>query len=281
MLTAVPLAALLGACAPVLDPSLLPADQAEQLSIRINEVMLPSPEFAAEVAYSPWIEIVNLAPTTIRLYDYVVVTDGRTWLMPDVYLGPGGFYVLLDLADVDGFGQAFLGNGERSIAIMKKGSHDVVDQVDLPRTLQDESVARYPNGTGRFFTYPLSKVSVGAANPDLGFINKLASETEFRPRDSSPNAIVRHDGRFWILGGWSNFGHDLWYSTADVWSSHDGAKWELVNSNPPYSPYDSFVSWRGRIWAIGPSSFSSTDGVDWIPGKIRSRSGNRSVVFHD
>jgi hypothetical protein len=35
------------------------------------------------------------------------------------------------------------------------------------------------------------------------------------------------------------------------------------------------------MWAIGPDSFSSTDGFSWSPESIRSRIGNRSVVFND
>jgi hypothetical protein len=259
-----------------------PAELAEA-SIKINEVFIASSAKPAGAQSRSWVEILNTGPHSARLYDYQLTVDGVPWDLPDYQLPPDGLFVIraeTTLVPLDA-AEYFLANGAETVALVRKGDRTIVDSTTLPNALRDESFGRHPNGTGRFSVYPRAKVSEHAPNPDLGFVSKLTSAADYRPRDSSQNAIVRHDGFFWILGGWSEFHHDDWHSEADVWRSPDGVRWTLVNPTPPYDPYNSFVAWRGRIWTIGPASFSSTDGVQWRPEPLSSRTGNRSVVFND
>lgn len=249
--------------------------------LRINEVALARESASAGGDDErPWMEVINQTSGRLRLGDFTVVTDGVGWVLPQIEIEPRGLYVLRSLQSLTGAAGVFLAAGVREIAIVG-GRGEIVDAVRLPSAGPGESVARYPNGTGPFSVLPAEKVTIGTMNPDTGLVNKLAASAAFRPRDSSPNAIVRYDGYYWILGGWSNFGHDLWYSVTDVWRSRDGTDWQIVNAAPPYIHYCSFVLWKGRIWAIGPSSYSSTDGVVWRPERITAPALNRSVIFND
>jgi hypothetical protein len=227
----------------------------------------------------PWMELVNDSSVTVRLSDFGLKTDGDSWQLPDALLEPGEFYILQSLANLGGSGEEFLSRAASEVTLVELTSSAPVDQVVLPTVSPGESAARFPNASGRFYAYPASKATYRQSNPDLGFINKIASSTEFKPRDSSPNAVLKYDGYFWVLGGWSNFGGEDYHSYTDVWRSRDAVRWELVNAAPPYVHYCSFVVWQGRMWAIGPSSFSSTDGVNWKPESLQSPLNNRSVVF--
>jgi hypothetical protein len=74
---------------------------------------------------------------------------------------------------------------------------------------------------------------------------------------------------------------DDWQSSTDVWTSTDAVHWALVDAAPPFIHYCSYISWRGRMWAIGPASFSSADGRTWQPEQLSAPALNRSVVYGD
>jgi len=262
-------------------PSTSPVSTPPIPRLSLNEVMVLNTEFPAGAAtYLPWIEVTNSGKLPVSLADLTLKTDQASWLMPNVLLEPGDYYVLQGLQSVDGSPGTFLQEGTQEISIVDV-SGETVDLVHLPMPVANESFARYPNGTGDFSVYPRESVTFGGSNPDTGFITRRASVTEFRPRDSSPNAVLRYDNAFWILGGWSNFAHDVWYSYTDVWRSYDGASWELINPAPPYIHYCSYVAWKGRMWAVGPASFSSSDGVNWRPEALRAAGSSRSVIFNE
>lgn len=250
--------------------------------LKLNEVMVENTQFPAEGAagHLPWIEVINTGFSTVRLSDFVLRTDGDSWALPDVHLEPGQLYVLHSLQSTNASTSTFFPESTRELAVLDQSGRQL-DRVRLAQLTADESFARYPNGSGEFSVYPAERVTRGAANPDTGFIRKRASKTQFRPRDSSPNAILSYDGYFWILGGWSNLAHDVWRSYTDVWKSKDAVEWELVNDSPPYIHYCSYVVWRGRMWAVGPASFSSTDGVEWRPETLQAAGSSRSLVFND
>jgi hypothetical protein len=156
----------------------------------------------------------------------------------------------------------------------------VLDDVPIPKSLRNRQYAgRVPDGIGPLALQEASEQTLGAPNVDQGPVVRLTEDGGFPPRDSSPNAIVRHRGAYWMLGGWGNHGHDLWYSVSDVWKSDDAVNWTLVNASPPYSPYSAFVVYRGRIWALGRPSFSSDDGIDWRLEQIELPLTKRAVVF--
>jgi hypothetical protein len=250
-------------------------------SIRINEAKVLGSQ---DVVVQPWegaLELVNVSDALVDLANYTIRIDGiNSWQLPNVTLEPGEFYVAQRLNQLYGGAASFLGQRARNIAVIDRLGNEI-DYMDIPASVSGGVLVRYPNGDGPTYVYSLDRSTFGAINPDIGFVRKHAGGTEFLQRDSSPNAIVTHGGYHWILGGWSNFGLDNWHSFSDVWKSSDGVLWSLVNDAPPYTHYSSFVEWRDRMWVIGPSSFSSDDGVDWRAEKVEAPALNRTVVFLD
>ena len=156
----------------------------------------------------------------------------------------------------------------------------VMDEVSVPQTRAGQQyAARVSGGKKVFALQDAGDRTLGSVNVDLGPVVQLTEHAGFRPRDSSPNAIVQYEGHYWVLGGWSNFAHDVWHSVPDVWKSRDGVNWHLVNATPPYSPYSAFVVFQDRIWAIGHESFSSTDGVQWRREALQMSLTRRAVAF--
>lgn len=111
----------------------------------------------------------------------------------------------------------------------------------------------------------------------------VSDSVGYSPRDSSPNASVVHNGQVWILGGWRNVNDTVFQSESDVWRSDDGASWDLVAKHPPYSPYSAFTSFHGFIWAFGPTSFRSRDGILWdtVQTNILVAAGSKVTIFRD
>jgi hypothetical protein len=121
----------------------------------------------------------------------------------------------------------------------------------------------------------------------------IVRDSGLSPQDSSQNAIVKFNGYFWILSGYSK--HDsgwnisklsgneskLWYSTSKTWNSSNGITWSLVNESPPYHPYSSFIAFNGKIWALGPVSFSTNNGINWSKESLSIPVGSKSIVFDD
>lgn len=252
------------------------AATANARGLRINEVQVAD-NLPPSSGLEPWVELVNTGAVNVSLEDFLVRTDSSSWQLPAGTLAPREVRVVHSPVTIDRPGELFLHGDVTEIALVGKASNAIVDSVTLPMAVVDESFGRYPDGTGRFRVFSAEEISYSRPNRDTGFVRKLASTTAFRPRDSSPNAIVRHRGQFWILGGWSHFPNDVWTSAADVWRSSDLKRWQLVNQEPPYSPYNCFVTWRDRIWSIGAESYSSADGVTWR--KEASQPCGRAVPF--
>lgn len=167
-----------------------------------------------------------------------------------------------------------------SLRLSNRLDGSVVHEVAVPQTGADRQyAARAVDGRGAFALEEAADVTLGSANVDLGPVVKLSERAGFRPRDSSPNAMLNYDGHYWIFGGWSNFSHDVWRSVPDVWKSRDGVNWQMVNAAPPYSPYSAFLVFQDRLWALGHESYSSTDGIVWRPESLVFSLTKRAVVF--
>ncbi len=78
-----------------------------------------------------------------------------------------------------------------------------------------------------------------------------------------PNCLV-FDGKMWLMAGGSYVGNKIGnqhIAYNDVWSSTDGASWELVTDNAAWSPRSaaSAVVHDGKMWIMG--------GMDWDNGR--------------
>jgi len=251
-------------------------------ALRINEVRVPGTGDRKSSPFEGTVELYNIGASPADLRGYALRTDlVDDWRLPNVTLAPGAMYVVRSLEALGGNYTGYWRGPISSIALIDRLGSEV-DRLEIPASLANSVLGRYPNGLGAPYVYPIDRASFGVPNADIGFVRNLAAGTEFQRRDSSPNAIVSHAGYHWILGGWSNFdGLDDWHSYSDVWKSRDAVHWTLVNKNPPYIHYSSFLAWRGRMWVIGIESFSSEDGIDWRPEPIDAPVLNRTVVFRD
>ena len=86
----------------------------------------------------------------------------------------------------------------------------------------------------------------------------VTEHAAFSIRDTAEPVVF--DGKMWLSNGYYN-GNVL---TRDLWSSGDGKTWTLVNTATPYDGYSELVAYKGRMWAVKGSVWSSTDGVHWI-----------------
>jgi hypothetical protein len=113
------------------------------------------------------------------------------------------------------------------------------------------------------------------SSPDGAKWTRETAAAGWSPRIAA--AVVRFQGRIWILGGTENyyFG-DARSLKNDVWHSADGRHWTLATDHAGWSPraYHQAVVHAGRIWVFGGGNYvpeyvgyndvwSSADGVNW------------------
>ncbi len=115
------------------------------------------------------------------------------------------------------------------------------------------------------------------SSPDGKTWKLVTKEAPWKHSDL-PMTLVFQD-RMWLLGGWYNGrlpGHG---ASHEVWSSTDGAKWELVTKEAGWSPRlaAGAVVFKGRLWILGGTEnyyfgddnslkndvWSSADGKEW------------------
>ena len=107
--------------------------------------------------------------------------------------------------------------------------------------------------------------------------NKVVAEAPWKYSDLA--MTVTFQDRMWMLGGWYNGRLEGHGATSEVWSSADGAQWDLVADKAGWSPRIAagVVEFKGRMWVLGGSEnyyfgdnsslkndvWSSADGKDW------------------
>lgn len=127
------------------------------------------------------------------------------------------------------------------------------------------------------------EVSPSRAVPDYRW-QQVTMKGSFAPRDGA-GALV-YKGKMWLIGGWnpSDRVHFPRICNNEVWSSADGAEWELVHQNTYLDQsFDPRKDWEGRhtagyvvhqdkMWIVGGDAnsghyqndvWTSTDGKTW------------------
>ena len=92
---------------------------------------------------------------------------------------------------------------------------------------------------------------------------QVTGQAGFAPRDGA--GALTFGGRMWLIGGWnpSDKVHFPKTCTNDVWSSGDGAEWELVKANTfGTAGFDPERDWEGRHTA----GYAVHAGRMWIVG---------------
>jgi hypothetical protein len=93
--------------------------------------------------------------------------------------------------------------------------------------------------------------------PKLPSWARVTEKTAFSPRDTAEDVVF--GGKMWLSNGYVAGGKLV----RDLWSSSDGAAWELVSDDTPYDGYSEMVVYEGKIWAVKGSVWNSSDGVHW------------------
>ncbi|HTN01279.1 galactose oxidase [Planctellipticum variicoloris] len=129
--------------------------------------------------------------------------------------------------------------------------------------------------------------------------NLVAKEAPWKHSDL-PMTVV-HNDRMWLMGGWYNGrlpGHE---ASHEVWSSTDGAKWELATPHADWTPRlaAGLVEFKGRMWLLGGIEnyyfgdakslkndvWSSADGKSWELATADAgwspRAYHQALVFND
>lgn len=98
-----------------------------------------------------------------------------------------------------------------------------------------------------------------------------ASQAAWAARGNAVGSVV-HDGWLWVIGGGR---YDSRLAFHDVWRSADGAHWEQVLDQAPWTArqYHGLASFAGKMWVVAGSDtehpegtddvWYSTDGRDW------------------
>lgn len=103
----------------------------------------------------------------------------------------------------------------------------------------------------------LCMASANTERPLRGTWERIVEHAAFSPRDTSEDLV--YEGKMWL----SNAYHAGNVLVRDLWSSSDGANWELVLDNTPYDGYSEMVVYEGKMWAIKGSVWTSTNGKHW------------------
>lgn len=121
------------------------------------------------------------------------------------------------------------------------------------------------------------KVHRATPRPDW---QRMLEHGPFKERDSQGEVV--HDGKMWVLGGYTP---EL---VNDVWCTADGTTWKHTGNVPAVGGVNIpvCVSHRGRIWVMGQDAkmYVSSDGASWTsvgqpPWAPRSNAGH--TVFRD
>ncbi len=109
------------------------------------------------------------------------------------------------------------------------------------------------------------------------------------------HASVVHNNKMWVIGGTPTDGSCV-TPTNDIWSSTNGADWQIVTGAAGFTARFSFnlYSFAGKLWVmcgytggcnITDDVWSSSDGVTWTPvtsdQDFLQRNSSPSVVFNN
>ncbi len=106
---------------------------------------------------------------------------------------------------------------------------------------------------------------------------KIVAEAPWKYSDLA--MTLTFQDRMWIMGGWYNGRLEGHGATSEVWSSADGAHWELATQQAGWSPRiaSGIVEFKDRMWILGGTEnyyfgddsslkndvWSSANGTDW------------------
>ena len=108
-----------------------------------------------------------------------------------------------------------------------------------------------------------------------------------------PMTVVFKD-KMWLMGGWYNGRLEGHGATNEIWSSTDGAKWELAEKGERWTPRiaSGLVTFKDKMWILGGTEnyyfgdessskndvWSSSDGQNWT--RVTEHAGWSPRAYH-
>ena len=219
-----------------------------------------------------WIELKNQTPHKLRYNSVGLEINGWKTEIKNVFLEPFSYLLMpLEASAEAPFSQD--PSSKIVITHTENGLKGKVHSIHPPP--EGYGYARFPEESETYIFVPIENATPGQKNEYTEAWQKLVQPIPFGPRDSSPDASLLYNGKFWIFGGYQ-YKNGEWASSSEVWTSDNGHEWTLVLENPPFSPYSSFVTFRGYMWAIDQYAYRSKDGIIWENlGRVPLEDGGR------
>lgn len=131
----------------------------ETKSIVINEILSKNTQYGSDEdgEFDDWIELFNLANEDIDISGFYL-TDSKKqptkWKFPaGTVIGKNGFLIVWadgDSTHVSGMHTNYKLSADGENVVLLSPSQEVIDLVEYPATVLEQSYARVPNGTGKF-----------------------------------------------------------------------------------------------------------------------------------
>jgi len=131
----------------------------ETKSIVINEILSKNTQFGSDEdgEFDDWIELFNLANEDIDISGFYL-TDSKKqptkWKFPaGTVIGKNGFLIVWadgDSTHVSGLHTNYKLSADGENVVLLSPLQEVIDLVEYPATVLEQSYARVPNGTGKF-----------------------------------------------------------------------------------------------------------------------------------
>jgi hypothetical protein len=131
----------------------------ESKSIVINEILPKNTQYGSDEdgEFDDWIELYNLASKDIDISGFYL-TDSKKqptkWKFPTgTVIGKNGFLIVWadgDSTHVSGLHTNYKLSADGENVVLLSPELEVIDLVEYPATVLEQSYARIPNGTGKF-----------------------------------------------------------------------------------------------------------------------------------
>ncbi len=128
-------------------------------SVVINEILPKNTQYGSDEdgEFDDWVELFNLANEDIDLSGFYL-TDSKKqptkWKFPNgTVIGKNGFLIVWadgDSTHVSGLHTNFKLSADGENVVLLSPAQEVINLVEYPATLLEQSYARVPNGTGKF-----------------------------------------------------------------------------------------------------------------------------------
>jgi hypothetical protein len=217
---------------------------------------------------SGWIELKNNSDVSVTTSNwYLKLNNNEPWALPSLELNANA-HLFIWLSgknrneDQNNLHASFtIIQDYNKFKLYDSSSNTIIDSLTITnQPYWNESRSRFPeNGTT---WYNSKNKTPGELNAVFGPWRRVATFTNFTPRDSAPNAALFFDNKHWIFEGWEGGGGEE-AAKSNIWASSDAADWKLINPTPPYHPYSAYIVFDNHLWAFENKAFRSADGIEW------------------